>query len=241
MVDLVYPVKVNDDLEELRYSLRSVSKNAEGLFNNVWLITKEKLPSWVSRRPMVIDAGDGGTKANDVKSKLLVACNHGSVSNEFVLMCDDFFLVEPIKQWDTWNMGPTSEYVKRLRREGAGAAWLRSVTDTAEWMRQQGHGDIPVYQGHRPLLWNKERLGDAISRYPAAKRLDINGLYPIAGAGPMPGERGMNSKVRDNAMFREKINSRNIPWLSSNNGSFRDGMIGGYIMGMFTESSPYEC
>lgn len=237
-IDLVYPVKVLDDLGELRYSLRSVWENARGLYDKIWIITQEELPSWL-QNVNVIKAGAGGNKANDVKSKILAACEHPEVSDNFIMMCDDFYLVDKIDQWETFHMGPTSLYIKKIRSERAGNNWLRSVSDTAEWMRQQGYGDIPVYQGHRPVLWDKEKLKVEIERYPSNKQLDTNGLYPAAGAGG-EGTRGMNSKIKDNKEFLQKFEARNIPWLSSNNGSFSDGMIGGYIRGAFRNPSPYE-
>lgn len=238
MTDIVYPVKVLDDLRELRYSLRSIEANAQGLYDKIWIVTNDKLPNWLVNVE-VIRAGAGGTKANDVRSKILSVCNHPEVSNEFVLMCDDFYLVDPITEWETWHMGPSSAFVVRQRRSRAAAGWLRGVSETAEWMKKQGYGDILTYQGHRPVLWNKDKLGAAIKEYPKGKVLDINGLYPMAGAGG-EGTEGINSKIKSNKGFHEKVDNGVIPWLSSNNNSFKDGMIGGYIMGMFRQPCRYE-
>lgn len=237
--DLVYPLKVTDDCEELRYSLRSVHTNAPGLYGRIWVLTNDTPPDWLTG-VQVLPCGDGGTKAQDVRSKIAAACAHSDVSPTFLLMCDDFFLVDPITEWEPFHMGPTSAYVARWRAEGASAGWLRAVTETADWMLEQGHGDILTRQGHRPLLWDKVRLAEALATYPAGRPLDVNGLYDIAGAGGV-GRRGMNSKIKhDAAEFHRKTTKRNIPWLSSNNTSFAEGMVGGYIRGLFREPSPFE-
>lgn len=237
--DLVYPLKVTDDCEELRYSLRSVHTNAPGLFGKVWVITREPVPDWLTG-VHVLAAGDGGNKGQDVRSKMAAACAHPEVADRFLLMCDDFYLVDPITEWEAFHMGPTSAYLRRLRREHAAAGWLRSVAHTADWMAAQGHGDILTRQGHRPLPWDKVRLAEALATYPVGRPLDVNGLYDIAGAGGV-GRKGMNSKIRhDPAEFHRKTTKRNIPWLSSNNTSFAEGMIGGYIRGIFREPSPFE-
>lgn len=240
IVDLVYPVKFTDDLEELRYSLRSIHAHAQGLYGRVWIATREGLPSWLTGVHR-LDAGDGGGKTHDIRSKIAAACANREVSQTFLLMCDDFYLVEPVTEWAAFHMGPTSEYVQRLlARTDTARGWLRCVTDTADWMAEQGYGDILARQGHRPLLWDKTRLADALNAYPTDRKLDVNGLYDIAGAGGI-GTRGMNSKVRmDDAEFHEKTTNRDIPWLSSNNGSFTHGLIGEHIRDMFPDPSPFE-
>lgn len=235
--DLVYPLKVAGDCDELKYSLRSL-RHAEGLYGRVWVITRDPLPSWLTG-VRVIRAGTPSGKPADVRRKIEAGCAHDEVSDRFLIMCDDFFLVEPVTEWAAFHMGPTSEYVARLRRQGAARGWLRGVTDTAEWMRSQGYGDVLARQGHRPLLWHKRNLFRACKRYPRNRQLDVNGLYDMAGAGPV-GVRGMNSKIKTDAEFHAKIAARDIPWLSSNNTSFETGLIGAHIRALFPDPSPFE-
>lgn len=237
--DLVYPLKVAGACDELRYSLRSIHQNAQGLYGNVWVVTGGSVPDWLQGVRHIV-AGDPRGKSQDVRAKLRAACDHPEVSQNFLIMCDDFFLVEEVDHWEPFHSGPTSTHVKRLRREGAGLRWLRGVIDTAEWMEEQGYGDILARQGHRPLVWDKAKLAGALDAYPTDRQFDVNGLYDMAGAGGV-GRRGMNSKVRlDHREFHSKIANRDIPWLSSNDQSFSEGMIGGYIRGMFPEPSPFE-
>src|SRR5690606_6395341 len=234
--DLVYPVKTAG--EELRYSLRSVAANARGLFRKVWLVGDR--PEWVTGVGF-IDAGNPVSRGEDVRAKVAAAAAHPELADTFVLMHDDYFLVDPIDHWQAYHMGPLTDHVAMLRRRSdTHAGWLRYVTDTAARMVEQGYTEGLTWQGHRPLLWDKVRLADALSRYPLGRHLDIVGLYEMAGSGGAA-LRGGNSKVMSDAKsFHAKIAARDTPWLSSNDKGFAEGMIGGYIRGMFREPSRFE-
>lgn len=243
--DLVYPVKPVGSCDELRYSLRSVATNAAGLFRKVWVVVTDAstLPEWLTGVE-VVEAGSDRGKAADVRAKITAATGVRGVASRFVLMNDDSFLVDPITDWPTYHMGPTSEYVKALGRMGRpltvrNSSWVRTIVATAEWMAGQGHGDVLCRQGHRPLLWDRERLAATLAEYPAGRPMDVQGLYDAAGAAG-EGERGTNAKVTFEDDFLSKLAALDIPWLSSSDRSFREGMIGGYIRGMFRTPSGFE-
>lgn len=240
--DLVYPVRAGEN-EELRYSLRSIVANADGLFRKVWIVGTG-LPSWLTGVE-VLEAGADGGRVADVRAKITAAAKHRGVASRFVLLNDDHFLVDPISKWEAFHMGPTTVYLKHLETldpplTPRNNKWVRTVAATAEWMAEQGHGDILCRQGHRPLLWDKRKLSKALAEYPDDHELDVLGLYDLAGAGGV-GRLGGNAKIiNDPAAFHAKLAELDIPWLSSNDRSFSEGMIGGYIRGMFREPSKFE-
>ena len=238
--DLVYPVRAGEN-EELRYSLRSVATNAAGLYRKVWIVG-HGLPDWLTGVE-VIDAHGPESGQSDVRAKITAAANDPRVAARFVLLADDMFLVDPITRWEPFHMGPTSAFVAHLAKQGTttvNSGWLRNVVATAEWMAEQGHGDILCRQGHRPLLWDKKKLAAALAAYPADRRLDTVGLYDLAGAAG-EGRKAGNAKVGvDASQFHAKLAELDIPWLSSNDRAFAEGMIGGYIRGMFRTPSRYE-
>ncbi len=238
--DLVYAVRAGEN-EELRYSLRSIATNAAGLYRKVWVIGHD-LPSWLTGVE-VIDARGAESGQSDVRAKITAAVSDPRIAARFVLLADDMFLVDQITEWEAFHMGPTSAFVAHLAKQGtttSNSGWLRNVVATAEWMAEQGHGDILVRQGHRPLLWDKKKLAAALDSYPTDRRLDTVGLYDIAGAGG-EGRKAGNAKIgADPAAFHAKLAELDIPWLSSNDIAFAEGMIGGYIRGMFRTPSRYE-
>lgn len=241
--DLVYPVRPGVDNEELRWSLRSVHTNAAGMFRKVWIVGT-LLPTWLTNVE-VIEASSVDGRAADVRAKMLAATIHPKVASRFVLLHDDYFLVDPITEWTAYHMGPMGEYVQRLSQLPRSltvnnSSWLRTVVSTSQWMADNGHRNVLARQGHRPLLWSKTKLRKALDSYPADRPLDVVGLYDMAGAGGV-GVRGVNSKITgDPNEFHAKAGKLNIPWLSSNDNSFAEGMIGGYIRGMFRTPSIYE-
>lgn len=248
--DLVYPLKPVGDCDELRYSLRSVATNAEGLYRKVWVVVTDAaaLPEWLTGVE-VIEAGSPDGRTADVRAKYVAVVNDKRVASRVVLMADDAFLMDPIDDWPAYHMGPTSEYLAQLRAQGLSGTrgWIRAISDTADWMAERGHGDILCRQGHRPLPWHTKRLAKALAEYPADRALDVLGLYDLAGAGGVGEElriskgRPGNAKVNsDAASFHEKVGVLDIPWLSSNEQGFAGGMIGGYIRGCFREPSRYE-
>lgn len=244
--DLVYPLKPVGECDELRYSLRSVATNADGLYRKVWIVVTDAatLPAWLTGVE-VIEAGSPDGRAADVRAKITAAVNHKQVAARVVLMNDDAFLMDPIDDWPAYHMGPTSKYVAHLRAQGIKGidGWVRCITATAEWMAEQGHGDVLCRQGHRPLPWSKAKLAKALESYPAGRPLDVLGLYDLAGAGGVGQERLKgNAKVNSSPeSFHQKLTELDgLPWLSGNEKGFAVGMIGGYIRGAFREPSQYE-
>lgn len=241
--DLVIPVKPTEDgCTELRYALRSVAAHAEGLYRKVWIVGVG-LPDWLTNVGF-IEAGSPDGRNADVRAKITAAANDKRVASRFVLMADDTFLVEPITEWRAYHMGPFSEYLGRLAklpapRTRANSSWVRAIAAAADWMAEQGHGDILTRQGHRPVLWDKKRLAAALDAYPTDRALDVLALYDLAGAG-VEGGRAKNAKITVADDFLERLAERDSPWMSSNERSFREGMVGGYIRGMFRDPSPYE-
>ncbi len=237
--DIIYPVRSGEN-EELRYSLRSLYTNARGLFRKVFVAGSD-LPEWLTGVE-VVRAGSPGGKSADIVAKVYAAAKASRVSR-VVVFNDDHFVTRPIESWEAFHMGPTSQYLRVLAREGQtpeNSAWMRRVKATAEWMAEQGHGDILVRQGHRPLLWDRRKLVAAIKAYPAGRPLDYPGLYDIAGAAG-EGRRAGNAKIgSDPAQFARRLAKLDQPYLSTNDKSFKDGLPGVYIRTLFPDPSPYE-
>lgn len=237
--DLVYPVK--NAGEELRYSLRSVARNARGLYGRVWIVGDR--PDWAVNVGHIEAAGRPGSgRGGDVRAKIAAACAHPDVADTFLLMHDDYFLVDPVTEWRAYHMGPIRHHITRLRRSpDTSRAWLRYVVETADWLESQGYRNGLTWQGHRPLVWDKRKLGKALKRAPRTLQLDIVGLFEMAGAPMGTPARGCNSKVRaDDASFHRKMAERDIPWLSTSDRAFAFGLAGRFIRGLFPDPCEYE-
>ena len=92
-MDLVYIVKESDKNEDLRYSLRSVAKFLPN--NKVWIVGYK--PSWVRNVEYLPVKQNNGSKWKNSIKNIEAACKCKEISEEFVLMNDDFFAIKPIK------------------------------------------------------------------------------------------------------------------------------------------------
>jgi len=229
--DLAYLVHETEN-EPLRYSIRSVAQNCSGLYGNIWIVGN--MPDWLQGVGH-IPSPRGRGKFVDIRNKVEALCADDRVADQVVILNDDYYATEKITTWETYHMGLTSEYLKG--KPVTSNTWFQALKLTAEWMERQGYGDILCYEGHVPLLFDRHKLGEIISRYPAKVICDYPGFYPAAGAAG-EGVRATNAKIVTSEHFHERIGT--IPWASSNDASFADGLIGGFIRGLFRTPSQYE-
>ena len=91
-MDLVYIVKEDDHNDDLRYSLRSVSKFVK--YDKIWIVGYK--PSWVQNVEYLHIKQNKNKWKNSVKN-IWCACKCEMISKDFILMNDDFFAIRPIK------------------------------------------------------------------------------------------------------------------------------------------------
>lgn len=237
--DLAWLVHEADN-ELLRYSLRSIERHAGGMFRKVWIVGV--LPDWAENVGH-IPVEYAGEKFADIRAKVAALCADKRVAHTVVILNDDHIATGPVT-WDAVHMGPTSAYLKAEAARGRTSArntWIRAVENTSAWMADQGHGDIDCFEGHVPLMFNRRELGKVLAEYPADRSCDYPGFYPAAGAAPVAGE-ALNAKIGPSAdEFLSKVDDPRMPgWISTNDAGWREGMVGGFIRGMFRERSTFE-
>lgn len=237
MRDLVYLVRSGDN-EELRHSLRSVAKNADGLFRKVWVVGVD-LPDWLAGVD-VIEHRDGPLKHQTMRDKIRAVCDTADVSDEFILMNDDYFLTEPIRDWVVYHMGPASEWLFQKSMQAKGmTSYLRDVKTTCVWMAKQGYGDVLIRETHSPTIWDKRRLARVLDEYPPVQPMTVVELYAAAGCGG-EGVFALNAKIHNDEQLDTKLAAADSPWLSSSDFSFENSRVGNLIRGMFPEPSRFE-
>jgi len=239
--DLAYLVRPGEDNEELRYSLRSIATYLTG-FRKVWIVGT--VPSWL-RNVEPLPLAPAPEKFANMRQSLTALCARRDAAKTVIVFNDDHFLTEPVdaRDFPAFHLGSAKRYVDHIVRIGAVGAnntWRVAVRDTAAWVESRGVPDPMCYESHTPLPFDRAKLGALIAEYPTDRRLAYPQLYPLAGAGPVGVDAG-NSKVQalDASQLLPKIDQP-MPWLSSNDASFANGMIGGYVRGMFRQPSSYE-
>jgi hypothetical protein len=222
--DVVYVVRPGEKNEELRYSIRSVIANLP--HRKVWI--SGYCPKWLTGvghiNPGIKPGGHVSAKAN-----LRAACEHPEVSEEFVYMNDDFFVMQPMDQIPVLHRGSLSEVVSRERMA---SSYQRAMGKTLAILRKQGIAEPLMYDMHAPMTVTKTGMLAALAlcSYPMIQERTIYGN--IQGIG---GEKRRNHKIR-----RQDNGWQSWPFLSTNDHTFRSLPVGEHIRGAFRSPSPYE-
>lgn len=154
--DILYPIgtgsKWNDN--ELRFSLRSIEKNMKSI-RNVYIIGRK--PEWATnvihiyQPDILMNNADG-----NIIMKVMKAAKEERLSNEFLFMNDDHFIMKPIKPNEILN------YHKAILSEKTASyfnnnMWSKRLLRTKKLLESL-HKTTYHYDCHTPILINKAKF-----------------------------------------------------------------------------------
>lgn len=178
MIDVVYPyIDHLSSWHELEYSIKSVRKH---LLNEhrIWIIGDK--PEWLKEPFNYIEhnrvPGVPLTNCFDATSKLETIINHPAISEEFVLMYDDIYLLKPM---DTMAMRPLycMANVDRITRH-TNTKHQRLIWSTVDALKKAGIGEVYNCETHMPRVFVKSKMRDIFKRFnPKENRLLTATLY----------------------------------------------------------------
>lgn len=225
-MDIVYPlIATKDDNTELRYSLRSL-KNINHW--NIFVVWHK--PKRIQNVNHIEYVDNNPIKVMNVIEKLKIVCNDDRISDDFILMNDDFFILEPteIQYYHQWTI---SDHILRRQDE-----WLW-FSNYFEWIvKTQSHFENGLdYELHIPFIYNKKKLLNLFEKYDFSDWLLIRNMYW--------------NEYKVWGKFIEDVKHRNWKWfikeenqiyISSNDKSLRDKKFSEFIYNWFSEPSCYE-
>lgn len=226
-MDLVYICRKGDN-EELRYSLRSVEKNSPN--HKVWVVGYK--PDWYTGP--FISVPDTSTKFNNIRIAMFEVAEHPEVSEDFVLMNDDFFLIKPIREFKVYNGGLLSEKINRYRQINPTSTYLVLLKKTFRQLKSMGIKNPLDYDIHVPMIFNKTKLLDLA--YLTFQPMSLYGnIYQIASETITDVKRYASGSD----MAQLSYNKNEYPFISTEDKSFN--IVKEEILGdMFPEPSRYE-
>lgn len=171
-MDLVYICRKGDN-EELRYSIRSIEKNFPG--QKIWVVGYK--PEWYNGP--FISIPDTSTKFNNIRIALTKVCEHPEVSEDFVFMNDDFFLIEPIDKFINYDGGLLSDKITRYRQISPTGTYTGLLKKAFRYLKDHGIKNPIDYDIHVPMIFNKTNLLP-ISYMPFQPRSLYGNLLQIA-------------------------------------------------------------
>lgn len=235
MTDVVYIVKPNDDNEELRYSLRSLSKN----LNHDKVYFAGHKPAWVQNVIHIPTIQVLGEKHPNSLRNQMAAYTHPDISDTFYLFNDDHFVMKRHEEMPILNWGPLDHALTKLRHT-LGPSFAFSMETTQQILLDMGLSTTN-YQLHVPCVIPKAQLVDVFANFPSPAP---NGawLHQVTLAGNIY-QWGGESRERDVKVHELYVLPQGIEradFLSTSDKSFEYGLIGQYIRARFPEKCEYE-
>jgi hypothetical protein len=160
-IDLLYILKENTDWQnnEIRYSIRSAEKNLEQM-GNVFIIGS--CPVFVNKEKITfVEYPDKDhNKLVNAINKIEEACRDCRLSERFILMNDDFFIMKPVSEVKNYSRG-TMEETKARHRSKTGY-YYRAICDTLDFLKEMGYENPIDYETHTPMIFEKTKFLKAV-------------------------------------------------------------------------------
>lgn len=225
-MDFVYMCRAGKN-EELRYSIRSVIKNAP--VDNIWVVGDK--PDWyvgdfIKTKPV-------GNAYENVRNNLKHVIDHPNISDDFVLMNDDFFIVRKLNSVSHYHGGLLIKRAERHQELAGPNQYSNLLMRTDTFLRKRGIKEPLSYELHVPMQLNKIKLSETID-LPSKIRSTYGNIHRIGG------EEIDDVKIYSHPFFQ--IDSSSIdngtPYLSTEDGAFHQ--VRDYLANLFPEPSQYE-
>ena len=228
-MDIVYICRRGQN-EELRYSLRSVVKNLPE--SRVWVVGYK--PDWYVGD--FIPVPDVSSKFNNIHNLINHIAFDDRISDDFIMMNDDFFVVRPLDTVPVYHGGLLKDKINKYYELSPNSPYNRMLSRTYNNLINDGIQEPLDYDIHIPLPFNRSKLRETI----VMKGLPRSTYGNHAGIG---GEYMPDVKTysRGSRMARRshKFLDSDLPYISCEDESFKS-ILHGVLRDMFPEPSKYE-
>jgi hypothetical protein len=233
-MDIVYIVKEAEKNEALRYSLRSL-KNIE--HDDVYIIGYK--PSWVKNVIHIERQQRLHTKYQNVTRNIYLASQTESISDDFVYMDDDYYIMREIDEIYPQHRGDIDSMIKFNEDQGT-KIYVKGYTDTRDRLRELGIEYPKSYELHIPIVYNKKKLRDVLElndNYAVnAKIFHIRSFYSNY---YNVGGQHMND-VKVHWPSQDRLNWMLGKRYLSSSGDKPQGFLLKYLKELFPDKSQYE-
>jgi hypothetical protein len=229
-MDFVYICKDGNN-EELRYSIRSVVQSFPD--SNIWVVGGK--PTWYDGN--YINVKQVLTKYRNAIQNLNAICNSNEISEEFILMNDDFYIVKNINTIETYHGGLLLDKINLYQKINSNSNYTRKLAATYKKIKSLDIENPLDYELHVPMVMEKKKLKQILQNNDQFLWRSIYGN--VFGVG---GEQMEDVKVYTKGPL--VLKSYNLKkdehiYLSSADTSF-DMILGNILKKQFTEKTKYE-
>lgn len=216
--------------EELKYSIRSVIKNAP--VGKVWVVGQS--PDWYSGNKINIPQDE--QKYINAINNLKAICDSKDISDSFILMNDDFYIVNPISNIKYMYSGSLEEKVGKYIDLVPNSSYTRRLQETHRRLLKDGVSNPLDYELHVPMPMNKANLRQCLDIPKVLWRSMYGNLFNVGGIQMPDVKVYLAGALRRNSYSLDDLK---YDYLSSDDSSFK--LIKKTVLEkMFPEPSNYE-
>lgn len=222
-MDVVYPLKRTGHNRELRYSLRSL----KNLPHDQVFIVGEIQP-WV-RNVIHVPVPQNGSKYVNSRANILTAARDPRVSENFILMNDDFYVLSPQPKVLPMHMGDMDAFMRSFPFR---SAYWDLMVKTRKLLRRLGVARPKFYELHVPCVYNKKKLLAMVERLDGNEymmRTVYHNLYRSGGR--------RREDVKKHKRGQEIVET---DYLSSSNGMIRIPRFKAFLHELYPDRCRYE-
>ena len=227
-MDYVYICREGEN-EELRYSIRSVVKNTN--YSNVWVVGYK--PDWYVGD--FVDYPNTATKFTNIINCTKIIPSIGAISEDFVLMNDDFFFLKYRNSMPVYHGGFLKDKIDKYSLLGA-RRYGNLLRKTYKDLVRQGIKEPLDYDIHVPMPMNKQLLAQSVDRayFPRSGYGNLNNI----GGQLITDVKAYSSKnILSSRSF--DFSKEDAEFVSTEDGSFQE-VCEAVLKDMFPDSSQYE-
>jgi hypothetical protein len=154
-MDFVYICKDGFN-EELKYSIRSVVESFPD--SNIWVVGGR--PDWYVGN--YIQVNQVHTKYKNAAENLKKICSSSEISESFVLMNDDFYIIKKIDNIENYHGGYLLNKINLYQKINGNSNYTRKLAATYKKIIGLGITDPLDYELHIPMIMEKEKLKEVL-------------------------------------------------------------------------------
>ena len=211
-MDVVYICRSGPN-EELRYSIRSVEKNLP--HNNIWVIGQS--PEWY--KGSFIEVKNVNAKYSNARANLDALVRSKLITEDFILMNDDFFIMRPIEKISYFYEGTLLERAERNELLTTTGAYTQLLYNTYDKLLKMGIEEPLNYEMHIPMIMNKKKLKEVLRYKTCLWRSLYGNIYEVGGTDREDVKVYVNNSSNPKSY---EWRGKNFPYLSTQDSSFAE-------------------
>jgi hypothetical protein len=228
-MDFVYICRSGEN-EELRYSIRSVLNSFPEA--NIWVVGGR--PHWYSGSYIEVKQ-DKNTYTN-ATNNLKAICDSLEISDDFILMNDDFFIVNKVDKIQYFYGGTLDEKILLYQELIGSSSYIDKLSITLHKLKKYNIEQPLDYELHVPFPMNKENLSKVLKKSDRLLYRSVYGnLFNVGGL------KIEDVKVYDRTgLIKKSFDYKNVytDFLSTTDTSFNTMQT--FLKEKFSHKSHYE-